>query len=124
MFAELGFDPAEGLLVHEATSVVGRRIPLLPSLATLLLQPAVYGTGLAHASTPFVEFDLAGLRDYLLGFFAPDHRCAFVRSAAGAGQRPQIAWYHLRSLTAAPYDTVVGTTLYIPAVPPDATVAR
>jgi uncharacterized protein len=115
MIAELGYDPAEGLLVHEATSVVMRQIPLVPSIATLLLQPAVFGTVLAHKSR-FSELDLAPLRDYLLRFFPPEQRCAFVRSAAGAGERPQIAWVHLRNITSVPYESLVGTTLFVPPV--------
>jgi len=115
LFAELGYDPAEGLLIHEATSVVLRQIPLLPSIATLLLQPAVFGSAVAHTSTPFAELDLARLRDYLLRFFAPEHRCAFVRSAERPSERPQIAWLRLRNMTSVPYDAVLGSTLFLPA---------
>lgn len=120
IFAELGFDPAEGLFVHEATSVIARNIALQPAVATLLLQPGVFGSQIAHTETPYAELNLARLRDYLLRFFAPEHRCAFVRSAEARGLRSQEAWVHLANLASVPYDTVVGSTLFIPAVPTNA----
>jgi uncharacterized protein len=115
LLAELGYDPAEGLLIHEATSVVVREIPLRRSIATLLLQPGVFNSALAHTATPFADLDLARLRDYLLRFFPPDHRCAFVRSAEKATERAQIVWLRLRNMASAPYETVVGSTLFLPA---------
>ena len=65
IFAQIGYDPAGGLLVYEATSAVRANVPLQPWLATLLLQPGAFGSDRTHHSTEWTP-DLSPLRDYLL----------------------------------------------------------
>lgn len=115
LLADLGYDPAQGLFVHEATALVARKLPLMPSVATLLLQPGVFGSNLAHV-TPYEGLDLDPLREHLQQFYPPEHRCAFVRSSSGEGDREQAVWVQLRHLTTAPYDSIVGSTLFVPAL--------
>lgn len=111
--AEIGYDPAGGLVIHDATSLAMGNIPLLPSLAALLLQPSAFGSALAHYSSEWTP-NLSRLSDHLLQFYSPAHRCAFVRSASHKGGLSQVRWYELSQLNAAPFDVVVNSTLFLP----------
>lgn len=115
LLAELDYDAAGGLLVHDATSLVAQNVALVPSVATLLLQPDVFGSDRAHLSPEFTGADLTRLRDHLLQFYAPEHRCAFIRSATEPGQRHRISWVQLRDLASVPDRAVPGSTLFLSA---------
>lgn len=80
IFAEVGYDPANGLMVYEANALVNTGVPILTNLAALLLQPGVFGSNLAHLSGSWRP-DLVPLRDYICQFHAPQHECAFVWSS-------------------------------------------
>jgi uncharacterized protein YabN with tetrapyrrole methylase and pyrophosphatase domain len=125
LLAELGYDPAHGLLIHEATALVRRRIPVITSVAMMLLQPAVFDVDLAIIAPGSKGPDLSPLRDYLCEFHKPDHECALVRSSSKAGQHDLVNWYKLADLAQAPYDAVAGSTLFVPpASSPSATERR
>jgi uncharacterized protein len=117
VLVELGYDPASGLLVHEATSLVMQNLALLPSVATLLLQPSAFGSHITHYSSQFEGPDLTLLRDHLLRFHVPEHPCAFVRSASSPGETNRLSWVQLRDLASAPYEAVAGSTLFLPPAP-------
>jgi tetrapyrrole methylase family protein / MazG family protein len=119
ILAEVGYDPANGLLVHEATCAVMRRLTLRPDLGTLLLQPSAFGSDLAHLGGNWRP-DLAPLRDYVLRFYAPEQDCAFIRSASSLGGRSQIFWTKLQDITQVPLHALAGSTLFLP----EATVRR
>jgi len=114
MLAELGYDPAHGMLIHEATGLVRRRIPVVRSVALLLLQPAVFDVNVAIIAGDSAGPDLAPLRDYLCEFHAPEHKCAFIRSASQLGEGDLITWTTLRDLASVPYQRVAGSTLFVP----------
>ena len=116
LLAELRYDPASGLLVHEATALVNKRIAVPRSIALLLLQPGVFQVDVAIVSDfgNAVVPDLAPLRDYLLEFCPEDHRCAFIRSSSKVGERDLITWQKIRDFASMPYTLVAGTTLYVP----------
>ena len=114
VLAELGYDPASGLLIHEATSVVKRKLQLLPGVATLLLQPSAFGTSVAHLNGGWRP-DLAPLQEYLLQFHAPEHDCAFVRSPQDESSASQVSWTKLRDLASTPLSALRGSTLFLPA---------
>jgi hypothetical protein len=116
MLAELGYDPSAGLLIHDATSLVKGKIALMPEAATFLFQPAVFGSHLTHTSPHYRGQDLKPLRDYLRKFYAADHACAFVRSAATRDGGPETTWVKLADLAATPFAAVAGSTLYLSAV--------
>jgi hypothetical protein len=118
ILAELGYDPAGGLVIYEATSLVMQNLPLVPSFATLLLQPSAFGSNLTHYSSRWTP-DLRPLRDHLLSFFTADHRCAFVRSNSQRVGPSQVSWWELAALTSAPFDVVAGSTLFLPAATSD-----
>jgi tetrapyrrole methylase family protein / MazG family protein len=114
MLAELGYDPAHGMLIHEATGLVRRRIPVVRSVALMLLQPAVFDVNVAIIAADSAGPDLSPLRDYLCEFHAPEHRCAFIRSASKLGERDLVTWTLLRDLALVPYERVAGSTLFVP----------
>jgi uncharacterized protein len=114
LLAELDCDPANGLLVHDSTSLVMENVALLPSVATVLLQPGVFGSNLAQLSPNFTGTDLTRLRDHLLQFYSPEHRCTFVRSSTQPGQPHRISWILLRDLASVRDEAVPGSTLFLP----------
>ena len=115
LMAELAYDPCYGLLVHEATSVVRGNLPLLPSVATVLFQPSVFGSDLTHHSKDYSGPNLRELRDHLLRFYPPQHECAFVYSASSRRDRPRIVWETLENLDSVPHASLRGATLFVPA---------
>lgn len=121
ILAEVGYDPANGLLIHEAYALVMRRLPLIPSSATLLLQPSAFGSDLTHYQSKWAP-DLSPLRDYLLHYFDPAHPCGFVRSHSRQGAPFQICWKALDELTSVSADDIAGSTLFVP--PAQATGGR
>jgi uncharacterized protein YabN with tetrapyrrole methylase and pyrophosphatase domain len=116
LLAELGYDPAHGLLIHEATGLVKRRIPVDPSVAMMLLQPAVYDVNTAIISNEHPGPDLSPLRDYLLTFFPAEHKCALIRSSSAGGESDVVTWLNLVELVSVPYRLLAGATLFIPPV--------
>jgi tetrapyrrole methylase family protein/MazG family protein len=114
ILAEVGYDPANGLLVYEAQALVMQQLPLVPSSATLLLQPSAFGSDLTHYQSMWRP-DLTPLRDYILQYFGPDHRCGFVRSHSRQGAPFQICWKALGELASASADDVAGSTLFVPS---------
>jgi hypothetical protein len=106
IFAEVGYDPANGLLVYEADGLVRDQVPILTNFALLLLQPGAFGSNLAHLSS--WRPDLAPLRDYICQFHAPDHECACVWSLR------KIWWFKLRDLDSLPTDALGNSSLFIP----------
>jgi hypothetical protein len=114
ILAEVGYDPANGLLVYEAYGMVMQGLPIIPSSATLLLQPSAFGSDLTHYQSSWTP-DLSPLRDHLLYYFDPAHPCAFVRSQSLQGAPPQICWKALGEMTSASADEVAGSTLFLPS---------
>lgn len=114
MLAELGYDPAHGMLIHEATGLVRRNIPVTQSVALMLLQPAVFDVNVAIISGDSAGPDLSPLRDYLCKFHSTEHRCAFIRSASKLGERDLVTWINLGDLSSVPYQLVAGSTLFVP----------
>lgn len=114
VLAQLGYDPASGLVILEATSVVAEDRALMPDVATLLLQPSAFGSAVAHYSSSW-QPDLAPLRDHLARYFPWDQPCAFVRSSSRQAGPANLSWYPLAEITQAPFDVIAGSTLFIPA---------
>jgi hypothetical protein len=115
IMSQLGYDPANGLLIQDATSVVMRKLPLLPGCALLLFQPSAFGSALTHYESDWSP-DLSSLRDYLCQFYPPHHPCAFVRSFSPQGGAAQVSWCAIDTITATSFEVVAGTTLFIPAL--------
>jgi Tetrapyrrole (Corrin/Porphyrin) Methylases len=113
IFVDIGFDPADGLLVYEANALVKRNVPLLPDLAALLLQPAAFGTDRAQFS-PTWRPDLVPLRDYICQFHASDHECALVSSSPSVGRKYKIWWSRVDELESIPTEALHTSTLFIP----------
>lgn len=114
LLAELGFDPAHGMLIHECTGLVRRRIPMDRTVAAMLLQPAVFDIHVAVIKPGGAGPDLAPLRDYIGQYHKPEHPCAFIRSAGTIGQRDMVTWVPLKDMTTVPFDRIAGSTLFVP----------
>jgi hypothetical protein len=115
LLTDVLYDPAGGLLIHEATAVMRQNIPLVPSVATLLLQPHVF-----NSDYPRINFaagpDLHELNQYLLKFYPRKHRCAFVRSACAPGGVCEITWSDLCDIATISFASIKGSSLFIPPV--------
>lgn len=116
LLAEVAYDPASGLLVHDATGLVRRRSPLIDSVALILLQLSVFLSDHAHLTLYHDVPDLSPLRDYLAQYFPLTHRCAVVRSSAIATDPPEITWTTLSELPAVPVTVFAGASLFVPRV--------
>ena len=114
VLAQVGYDPANGLMILEAAACVSQTIALQPQMATLLLQPSAFGSSLAHYRDGW-EPDLGPLRDHLLQFFEPGHPCAFVRSASRQSGSPHAQWGPIDGMAAIPFEALAASTLFIPA---------
>jgi len=114
VLADLGYDPANGLFVHEAQAVVFQDIPLLPEVATLLLQPSAFGSDVAHYEEAWRP-DFAPLQEKLLRHFSADHCCAFVRSESLQGAPRSLHWVEIGALTSVSAKYILGSSLFIPA---------
>jgi hypothetical protein len=114
ILAELGYDPANGLFVHEATALVRRQVPLRPAVTTLLLQPSLFGSDLAHLTADWRP-DLAPLRDYLLQFYAKEQECGFVRSSSNSNKESTICWTKVGDITAIAFEALASSSLLLPS---------
>jgi Tetrapyrrole (Corrin/Porphyrin) Methylases len=115
VLADVGYDPARGLMVYEAYSLVKHDVPIVTSLATLLLQPSVFGTPLADLSGTSRP-DLTPLRDHIRQFHTSDHECAFIISSNWHGEQNRICWRKLSDLESIPVEALGNSTLFIPPV--------
>ena len=104
MLAELAYDPASGLTVHDATGLVRRKVPVVPSVALILLQVSVFLSDRAHLTLKCTRPDLGPLRDYLLQFFPATHSCALVHSSWSSEEPPRISWIELKALPSVPLE--------------------
>jgi len=116
ILADVEYEPANGLIVHEATSLVKKGLPLNSNFSTMLLQPSVFFSERAHLSLESVNPDLAPLKDYLLNFYDKMHKVAFIRSYSDLNLAPNIYWVSIDQLTTTPSDQIAGSTLWIPRV--------
>jgi hypothetical protein len=114
ILGEVEYDPAHGLFVQEATVLFRRKIPIPPNTSVLLLQPTVFNTDYAVLSLQAGGPDLSPLRDYLLGFYEPGNRCAFVRSGSQFTGPAKILWCNISELATVRFRDVAGATLFIP----------
>jgi len=115
ILADVGYDPANGLLIHDTTSLVMMEFPLTPGIALLLLQPSTFQTDRAFLKNVQSGPDLAALSAYFLEVYPPDHHYAFVSSSTHTGGRAQVTWGKLSEMASAPFRTVGGASLFVPA---------
>jgi hypothetical protein len=116
LLAELAYDPASGLVIHDATGLVRQKISLSGSAALMLLQLSVFLSDRAHLSLQQGIPDLTPLRDYLMKYFPTTHKCAIVRSSATLTEPPQIMWIELNDLASVPVEAFAGASLFVPRV--------
>jgi hypothetical protein len=115
LLADLGYDPAGGLLIHDATSLVRSKMSLNPRIALLMLQPAAFDSDLPHTSPTSADPDLSRLGEYLFHFYPREHRCVFVRSSTDFGRPCKTTWVELCKFASLSFKDVRGSSLFIPA---------
>ena len=116
LLAQIPYDPCYGLVVHEATALARDKIPLNPSLATVLFQPSIFGSDLTHHSKQYAGPHLKDLSAHLLRFYPAQHRCALVYSALSGSDAARTVWETLENLDSISFDSLRGSTLFIPPV--------
>ncbi len=116
LFADIEYDPAQGISIYDATSLVCRNVPITTSTPLILLQVGAFLSERAQLTLKTAALDLCPLRDYLVKYFPIGHECALIHSSYRIDLTPRIIWTTLRELpllTAADY---AGGNLFIPAV--------
>ena len=114
ILADVGYEPANGLVVHEATAVVQQKIPLDARFAFILLQLGVFGTDYARLSGEEPLPDLAPLQEHVRTYYPSGMAVAYVRSRWGASSPGSVTWTKVDSMVDIPKELVDGTSLFIP----------
>ncbi|WP_059006343.1 SAM-dependent methyltransferase [Streptomyces specialis] len=115
VWSDLGFDPGpDGALMFEATSLLLRRYPLIPTVPLFLWQVNTVETALysTHKNRP-ERFDR--LQKYLLEFYPPDHVAVLAHSASLPVTRSELVEIPLDGLGVL---AEVATSTHILYVPP------
>jgi uncharacterized protein YabN with tetrapyrrole methylase and pyrophosphatase domain len=118
VLAQLGFEPAHGLQLHDATALCAASVPLDRHRALLLMQPSSFGserTSYASMTVP----DFAALQTYLLRTYPSGHPCCFVRSFSAQSGPDSIAWFPIGGLDQADFEAIAASCLFVPPVPYD-----
>jgi uncharacterized protein YabN with tetrapyrrole methylase and pyrophosphatase domain len=113
ILADVGYEPANGLIVHEATAAVFERLPLDARLAAILLQVGVFGTDYPRFSGKEPFPDLSALRDHISRYYPSDIKMAFVRSRTSLDGQSSVAWIPLHSMLDVRKE-LVDASLFIP----------
>lgn len=113
---DVGHDPADGVLVLECTTTVLRQIPLVPHIASVLLQPGTFGTRYPRMGAASANVDLAPLRQHLTQYFSGGHRVAFVISSGHRSVLPSVRRSALEEMSSTESDVLRSSTIFIPPV--------
>lgn len=116
VWADLRFDPGpDGALTFEATSLLLRQYPLIPTVPLFLLQVTSVETALysTHKNRP-ERFER--LRDYLLHYYPADHISKLVHSPSFPITRTEIIDVPLGKLTTLAEVATSQHILYVPPV--------
>jgi uncharacterized protein YabN with tetrapyrrole methylase and pyrophosphatase domain len=111
---DVGYDPAGGLLVVEATAALIGRTQFMPEIAALILQPGVFGTFYPRLTEDRSDLDLRKLSDYLLDFYPADHSLALVASSSRRDSAPVTVWTTISTLADTDPNAVLRSTIFIP----------
>jgi hypothetical protein len=117
LLADLGYDPAQGLLIHDATTVVRSRIALCPCISTLLLQPSVFDSDLPQISSTSQAPTFTALGEYLCQYYPAHHRLGFLRSSTDFRRPHKATWVNISEFESLSFTEVRGSSLFIPALP-------
>lgn len=111
---DVGYDPANGLQVYDATCLVLYQVPLLNSIGLILFQPSVFGSiyPRMHEDSPLPDF--SPLVKHLLQYYPIDHQVIFVRSPESLDERPSLKTYTVGSLSSVGGGHLNGSSLFIP----------
>jgi len=113
ILAQLGFDPANGMYIFEATAAVSNDIALDARYSACLLQPSAFRSDLAHYSSEWMP-DLRPLGEYVARYYGPANPCVYVRSLSQAGPS-SLVWRTAETLHDVEFMDIAGSTLFVPA---------
>jgi hypothetical protein len=116
VWADLRFDPGpDGALMFEATSLLLREYPLLPTVPLFLWQPNTVETSLysTHRNRPS---RFSRLQGYLQRFYPADHAMRLVHSASLPLTKPENVDLRIRDMGALAEVATSQHILYVPPV--------
>jgi Tetrapyrrole (Corrin/Porphyrin) Methylases len=114
ILVDLEVDPADGLLVLDASRAIGTAATLQPELGTLFLQVnAVLSEEVRLLGDPVPP--LEPLQKYLRRFYEPGHRAILVRSSTNEGSPSQLTHTTVEGLDREVVAKSDGASLFLPA---------
>jgi uncharacterized protein YabN with tetrapyrrole methylase and pyrophosphatase domain len=116
LLADIQYDPANGITIHDATSIVYRNVPLATSVPLLLLQIGSFFSEHAHLTLKENVLNLTPLRNYLVQYFPNNHECVIVHSAPNVALLPELTWTTVDRLPSLQAQDYAGANLFIPAI--------
>lgn len=115
VLCDLGYDPVDGLVIIEGQTAIRRHVRLQPEVATLVMQPGTFGSGMPHMRPGDEAIDLTPLGQYLESAYGPDHPFAFVRSIGSHGLEPMVFWSVLSKIVRCDPDLLRSSCIFVPA---------
>lgn len=113
IIADIGYEPARGLQIFDATTFVRLNAPASESAGLLLLQPGVFGIDVPRAALGTQTPDLSRLTDALSRIYPQNHPALLIRSANVTVPKQEF-WTEIGKLRSAPGSALAGSTLWIP----------
>jgi hypothetical protein len=118
VLAALQMELAPGIQVLEATCALWLNATLDPRVSCLLFQTSVLGSLYPTTDPDHLKQAWLHLRSYLAGFFPLDHTIFAVRTQDSSSRSATIYSCTIASLGENPENIPLGSSLYIPAIPP------
>jgi hypothetical protein len=113
IIADIGYEPARGLQVFDATTFVRLNATISGSVGLLLLQPGVFGVDMPRAALGTAGPDLSPLTGALNQIYPHDHPALLIRSATATMPKYEF-WTEIGKLDSAPPAALAGSTLWVP----------
>ncbi len=115
---DLRIDPVQnGLMIIEASDLLGHAEPMNPRIDCILMQIADIGSPVASRKKEHGAEGLSGLKAYLLRYYPPDHRVSIIESSVEVGFPGEIRTVPLGKLDGISFTLLYNHSLYIPALP-------
>ena len=115
ILADIGYEPARGLQIFDATTFVRLDATVNASAGLLLLQPGVFGSDRARTTADAPAPDLSGLMDALGRFYPRGHPVLLIRSATATMPKQEFRT-EIGELGRVPASALSASTLWVPPV--------
>lgn len=115
---DLRIDPIQnGLMIIEASDLLGHSEPMNPHIDCILMQIADIGSPVASRKKEHGADRLSELKAYLLRYYPSDHQVSIIESSVEVGFPGEIRTVALRKLDGISFTLLYNHSLYIPALP-------